>query len=691
MNRNRLNRAITGKDLLYLGIAFIVMVALIVYIMPRESKFNYQYELNTPWRYGQLIAKFDFPIYKEDHVIKAEQDSLMMAYKPYFKINEETALQEMQNLEDYNRQRLNSLLTPESLAGVKKLLAYVYNQGIISTAQYAKLRQDSVNAIMIFKEKQAVPVPLKDIFSERAAYEYIVMHGDSVGVNRDILARCDLNNFITPNYLYDEVKSKDARNDLMSSVSMANGVVLRGQKIIDRGEIVDRHTYNILESLKKETDRRNISSTQSQLILLGQVMFVAIFLGSFICYLLLFRKDYLDNIRALLLMCVLIVFFPVLCAAMVRHNFLSVYILPIAAAPIIIRIFMDSRTAQMANIVIVMICSEMLKSPYDFILVQLIAGMLAIYSLKELSQRSQLVRTAALVMIGYMVTYFSYELIHEGDVTKFDRSMYVYFFTNGIFLMFTYPLLFLIEKLFGFTSNVTLVELSNINTPLLRMLSEEAPGTFQHSMQVGNLAAEVANRIGAKSQLVRTGALYHDIGKLKNPVFFTENQTGVNPHKNLSYMQSAKIVIEHVTYGLELADKYHLPQVIKDFIPTHHGKGMTMFFYISYCNEHPDEDVDKSKFMYPGPNPFTLEQAILMMSDGVEAASRSLPEYTEKSISNLVDKIIDTQMNNGFFRECPITFKDIAIAKEVFKEKLRVIYHTRISYPALRKTEEKKS
>lgn len=690
MNRNRLNRAITGRDLLYLGAAFIVMIALIVYVMPRESKFNYQYELNTPWRYGQLIAKFDFPIYKEDDVIKAERDSLMLTYKPYFKIKEEAGEREIRELENYNRSHLNSLLTPENLAGVQKLLSDVYNQGVISTAQYAKLRQDSVNAIMIFKGKQAVAVPLNTIFSERAAYEYIVTHGDSVGVNRDILARCDLNNFITPNFLYDEVKSRDARNDLMSSVSMANGVVLRGQKIIDRGEIVDRHTYNILESLKKETDRRNISSTQSQLILLGQIMFVAIFLGSFICYLLLFRKDYLDNIRALFLMCALIVFFPMLCAAMVRHNFLSVYILPIAAAPIIIRIFMDSRTAQMANVVIVMICSEMLKSPYDFILVQLIAGMLAIYSLKELSQRSQLVRTAAIVMLGYMVTYFAYELIHEGDITKFDRSMYVYFFTNGIFLMFTYPLLFLMEKLFGFTSNVTLVELSNINTPLLRMLSEEAPGTFQHSMQVGNLAAEVANRIGAKSQLVRTGALYHDIGKMKNPVFFTENQTGVNPHKNLSYMQSAKIVIEHVTYGLELADKYHLPQVIKDFITTHHGKGMTMFFYISYCNEHPGEDVDKSKFMYPGPNPFTLEQAILMMSDGVEAASRSLPEYTEKTISDLVDKIIDSQVNNGFFKECPITFKDIAIAKEVFKEKLRVIYHTRISYPVLKKAEEKK-
>ncbi len=668
--------------MLYLGSAFVLMIALIVYVLPRESKFNYQYDLNTPWRYGQLIAKFDFPIYKEDPVIQQERDSMMMTYKPYFQIDEEIGKRDVGEL--MNSLQSSGVLTPSMKNVVETLVASAYAQGIVSSAQYNKLVQDSVKSILIFKKKQAVPVELRNVLSERAAYEYIINKGDSAGIPRELLQQCDLNNYITPNLVYDETKSRDSKNDLLSSVSMANGVVLRGQKIIDRGEIVDKHTYNILQSLKKETERRNVTSTQSQLILVGQVLYVAIFLGVFIVYLLLFRKDYLGNPRALLLMSVLIVFFPLLCALMMRHNFFNVYLLPIMAAPIIIRVFMDSRTAQMANIVIVMICSEMLKSPYDFIVVQLIAGMLAIYSLKDLSQRSQLVRTAAIVMMGYMVTYFAYELIHEGDLMKLDRTMYIYFIVNGIFLMFTYPLLFLVEKVFGFTSNVTLVELSNINTPLLKKLSEVAPGTFQHSMQVANLAAEVANRIGGKSQLVRTGALYHDIGKMKNPVFFTENQTGVNPHKNLTYIQSAKVVIEHVTYGLELAEKYHLPQVIRDFISTHHGKGLTMYFYVSYCNEHPGEEVDKKKFMYPGPNPFTLEQAILMMADSVEAASRSLPEYTEESINNLVEKIVNSQVDRGFFKECPITFKDIAIAKEVFKEKLRVIYHTRVSYPDLK-------
>ena len=368
------------------------------------------------------------------------------------------------------------------------------------------------------------------------------------------------------------------------------------------------------------------------------------------------------------------------------HNILSVYILPYAMLPIILRVFLDSRTAFMAHTITILICSICLRYPHEFILLQVAAGLVAIYSLRELSQRSQLFRSAILVILTYAAMYFAFELITENDLSKMNGGMYIYFIINGILLLFAYPLLFLLEKTFGFTSNVTLVELSNINTPLLRRMSETVPGTFQHSMQVANLAAEAANRIGAKSQLVRTGALYHDIGKMENPVFFTENQSGgVNPHKNLSYEQSAQVVISHITDGIKLAEKNNLPKVIKDFITTHHGRGKTKYFYISWKNEHPNEEPDESLFTYPGPNPFTKEQAILMMADSVEAASRSLPEYTEESIGNLVDKIIDSQVDEGFFKECPITFKDIATVKAVFKEKLKTVYHTRISYPELKK------
>lgn len=358
--------------------------------------------------------------------------------------------------------------------------------------------------------------------------------------------------------------------------------------------------------------------------------------------------------------------------------------------PIIIRVFLDSRTAFLTHVVTILICSISLRFPHEFILTQLGAGLVAIFSLRELSQRSQLVRTALLVIATYISIYLALELMagngFSSDLSKLNVRMYSYFIINGILLLFAYPLLFLLEKTFGFTSNVTLVELSNINSPLLRRMSETVPGTFQHSMQVANLASEAANRIGANSQLVRTGALYHDIGKMENPAFFTENQSGgINPHKNLSYEQSAQVVIKHITGGMKLADKHNLPKVIKNFISTHHGRGKTKYFYISWKNEHPGEEPDEEKFTYPGPNPFTKETAILMMADSVEAASRSLPEYTEESINNLVDKIIDSQVAEGYFKDCPITFKDIATVKTVFKEKLKIAYHTRISYPELKK------
>ena len=381
----------------------------------------------------------------------------------------------------------------------------------------------------------------------------------------------------------------------------------------------------------------------------------------------------------------MITLFPILVSMMMKHNFFSVYIIPFAMAAIFVRVFMDSRTAFITHVTMILICAAAVKYQYEFIIVQLASGLVAIYSLRELSKRSQIFITAILVTISSCIVYLALQLMQDNQVFNIDPSMYTYFIINGIFLLLSYPMMYLIEKMFGFISNVTLFELSNTNKGLLRNLSEIAPGTFQHSITVGNLAAEIANRIHANSLLVRTGALYHDIGKMTNPVFFTENQAGVNPHDQLSDLESAQIIISHVTEGLKLAEKFNLPGIIKDFISTHHGNGLTKFFYINYCNEHPDEKVDKEQFQYLGPNPFTREQAILMMADTVEAASRSLKEYTEESISALTNKLIDNQVADGFFRECPITFRDIALAKSVLIERLKSIYHTRISYPHLNK------
>ena len=617
--------------------------------------------------------------------VQKEQDSILATYQPYFHIEKNVEKEMIERLrEDYNKTLRHSLPGTDYIRYIERMLKEMYRNGIIAGNDLTRMEEDSITAIRTVEQNTATSRPVGQLYTVKDAYEYL-LNADTTHYKKKVLQQCNLNNYINPNLIYDEAKSEAAQKDLLSNISYANGFVLNGQKIIDRGEIVNEQTYNILESLRKEWEKRSDSLQEKRLTLAGQILYVGIFLFCFMVYLDLFRADYYERKGSLSLLFALIVLFPVIASVMVSQSLSSIYIVPFAMIPIIVRIFLDSRTAFMAHVTIILLCSITLRFPHEFILLQVVAGMVSIYSLRELSQRSQLLRTALVVFASYALLYFAFELIHEDDLTKLNTRMYIYFMINGILLLFAYPLLFILEKTFGFTSNVTLVELSNINNSLLREMSEIAPGTFQHSLQMANLAAEAANKIGAKSQLVRTGALYHDIGKMVNPAFFTENQSGVNPHKSLNYEQSAQVIISHITDGLKLAEKHNLPKVIKDFISTPHGRGLTKYFYISYKNEHPDEEVDAEKFRYPGPNPFTKEQAILMMADSVEAASRSLPEYTEESIGTLVDKIIDAQVAEGFFKECPITFKDIALVKALFKEKLKTMYHTRISYPELKK------
>lgn len=678
------NKGFSYKNWLYKGLIFLITVTIIVYFLPKEGKFNYQFDINTPWKYGLLQASFDFPIYKNELQVQAEEDSLMATYQPYYNLNKETEKNAVDKFREDYYKNLKQHIGREYFRYIERTLKELYAQGIVSGNELGQLKEDSVHHILLIEQNTATSIPVGQLYTTKAAYEYL-LNSDTAQYSKLILQQCNLNNYITPNITYDEEKSESALQDLLSNISWANGYVLNGQKIIDRGEIVDENTYNILLSLKKEWEKRGDTIEEKRLTILGQIIFVSLFIICFMTYLELFRDRFYEQRGNIILLFLLIIFFPVLSSIIVEQNLTSIYVVPYAMIPIIIRIFLDSRTAFMAHVAIILICSITLQYPYEFILLQLLTGMAAIFSLRELSQRSQLFRTAFIVFACYALLYFAFELILEDDLTKLNTRMYIYFCINGVMLLFAYPLLFALEKIFGFTSNVTLVELSNINNSLLREMSEIAPGTFQHSLQMANLAAEAANRIGAKSQLVRTGALYHDIGKMVNPAFFTENQSGVNPHKSLSYEQSAQVIISHVTEGLKLAEKHNLPKIIKDFINTHHGHGLTKYFYISYQNEHPNEEVDTEMFRYPGVDPFTKEQAILMMADSVEAASRSLPEYTEESIGSLVDKIIDTQVADGFFKECPITFKDIAMVKALFKEKLKTMYHTRITYPELKK------
>ncbi len=660
-----------------------ITVAIIVWFLPRNEGRMYRYDVGKPWMYGSVIAKFDFPIYKTDEAIKHEQDSLLKHFQPYYSLNPLIEKKQVERfLHDYE-QGINGL--PKEYVGiVARQMQEIYQMGIINTNEYNNIFKDSTSMIRFVSGKNAKSLKVSSFYSTIAAYEHIFAN-EKLAAQRAILSRCNLNNYIEANIVYDKEKSDAEKNDLLSSIPLASGMVISGQKIIDRGEIVNDYTCRVLNSFDKEMKRR--SSTQDEIMttFIGQILFVLILVMMFTSYLTLFRKDYFEKPRSLTMLYTMITLFPILVSMMMKHNFFSVYIIPFAMAAIFVRVFMDSRTAFITHVTMILICAAAVKYQYEFIIVQLASGLVAIYSLRELSKRSQIFITAILVTISSCIVYLALQLMQDNQVFNIDPSMYTYFIINGIFLLLSYPMMYLIEKMFGFISNVTLFELSNTNKGLLRNLSEIAPGTFQHSITVGNLAAEIANRIHANSLLVRTGALYHDIGKMTNPVFFTENQAGVNPHDQLSDLESAQIIISHVTEGLKLAEKFNLPGIIKDFISTHHGTGLTKYFYINYCNEHPDEQVDKEMFQYPGPNPFTREQAILMMADTVEAASRSLNEYTEESISTLTNKLIDSQVADGFFRECPITFRDIALAKSVLIERLKSIYHTRISYPHLNK------
>ncbi|MCD8293612.1 MAG: HDIG domain-containing protein [Prevotellaceae bacterium] len=674
------------KELLYKALVFTCTVLIIVYFLPRDGRFNYQFDIDKPWMYGQLMATFDFPIYKPDSLVRHEQDSLLATFSPYYRLDKHVEEEALDKLQKGYEEGLRKLLNADQYRLLKEALSDIYRAGILSTDDRQTLQADSTQAVLIVDDKIAQRQSADRLHTVKGAYTDLLA-ANPARISPELLQQCALNDYLTPNLTYDRRRTEAARKELLDNYSWANGLVQTGQKIIDRGEIVNADTYRILESLQKESIKRSNSLAQQRLILVGQLLYTAILIGCFMLYLHLFRRGYYEHKTNLTLLFLLIIIYCVLTAAMVAHNFFTIYIIPYAMLPVIIRVFLDSRTAFLTHVVTILLCSICLRYPHEFILLQVPVGLVAIFSLRELSQRSQLFRTAIMVTLAYIALYFAFELITANDLSKLNRSMYVFFVINGALLLFTYPLLFLLEKLFRFTSNVTLVELSNINTPLLRRLSETVPGTFQHSMQVANLAAEAANRIGANSQLVRTGALYHDIGKMENPVFFTENQSaGVNPHKSLTFEESARIVINHVTGGIKLAEKLGLPDVIQAFITTHHGCGKTKYFYISWKNGHGGEEPDEDLFTYPGPNPYTTEQAILMMADAVEAASRSLSTYTEESISTLVEKIIDSQVAEGFFKECPITYKDIATIKAVFKEKLKTMYHTRISYPELKKS-----
>lgn len=657
----------------------LLCIGLIVYFMPRDRVFNYQFNVNTPWSYGQLMATFDFPIYKSAEQIEWEKDSVRNNFIPYFKKDTTTVNTVLSMFRTRYYGSLHGVLPHETYLSYRNKIRKIYEQGVISSDEFEKAGNMPQGNIKIILNNTSSTESAKNLLKVPEAYTALTRNDT---LPKEILNRMRLNDLLIPNIHYDSIHSSTSLQQEFDAISTSNGIVQKGQKIISRGEIVDARTFQVLQSYNYEVEKRHTTNNKTTLMLIGQLLFVTICMGVLLAYIYIYATDVAANNNMYLLVMLSATIFPIIVGSMMQMRIGNVFMLPLAMVPMLLCLFTSKRTALVTHTINIIICSIMLNSPYEFVLLQIPAGHIAMLCMKELSSRSQMIRCVLLVFLTYALTYFCYELIVENDINKLNLAMYIYFIINATLLLFAYPLMFIIEKMFGFVSNVTLIEISNINSELLRRLSQDTPGTFQHSMQVGNLAADAARNIGANSLEVRTGALFHDIGKTLNPIYFTENQSGgINPHDKLSPEESAEIIIKHVTDGMMLADKHHLPRTIKDFITTHHGLSKTGYFYITYKNEHKNEEIDESKFTYPGPMPTTREQGILMLADCVEAASHSIKEYTEENIDCLVEKIVTGKVEEGELKSTPLTFKDIETIKATFKERLKAIYHTRISYP----------
>ncbi|MBP5387192.1 MAG: HDIG domain-containing protein [Prevotella sp.] len=674
-------------------IIIVILVALttgiIVYFLPRKAAEKYAYGeeiIGKPWAHERIISDEDFPVFKSEETLRSDSADLRKKYKCAYQKNlniGETAIRDFNAAVENDTTGVLKTYQPS----IVRILHSIYDRGIMSMEERDKVQSDFSDTITIFTGKYGVSECINDLPKVTDLYDRLFLD-DELTQHRDELEKFNLNNYVRPNLIYEETTNESGLRDLFSGIAPTKGSVSVNEKIVDRGEIVNEDIYQKIDSYyKKKGEDEKDDDTSIQNMFIGQSIFVFLFVLLYSIYLKVFRYDFFKKPRNLLMLYLMIIVFSLIVSFMVRRILLSIYIVPFAIVPIITRVFFDSRTAIMTHAATIVIASVAVSGQYDFVIIEMAAGIAAIYSLGDMSKRANLFTAALAATACAFVVYYALEVMHTKQLLIADDSRFFHLAVSGIGLLLAYPLMYVIEKVFGFLSKITFYELSDTNQPLLRMLSEKAPGTFAHSTTVGNLAAEIARRIGADQLLVRTGALYHDIGKMDNPAFFVENQAGFSPHSRLTEKESAKVIIEHVSKGLASAEKYGLPDVIKGFIYSHHGKGMANYFYVKYKNSHPKEEVDPALFSYPGPNPETKEQAILMMADTVEAASKSLDEYTDETISKLVNELIDKQVSEGFFYDCPITFHDIAVAKQVLIERLKSIYHTRVKYPEERKQE----
>jgi hypothetical protein len=665
----------------YIAFAFLATVFLLYLIIPGESRFKYEFQKNAPWRHETLVAPFNFAILKSDEQVRIEQDSVKSKFIPYFNVDTLEGIAQTHNL----IQTLNTLDVDSATANnLEDFISRLYDVGILEQSPENNPALQNKTQLIAIQNKLAERVFVTDLYTLKSAYQELSDTLKATLKSRfdSLSQKTNLSDFIRANLTYDAEFNKQELQNQMDEVSLTQGMVQAGERIIFKGDIVTPDKYTILDSLKKTYETKRGQNIERYLLILGKLILIISCLLILIFYLYYFRPEIFKQKRRLSFILIMIVLMVFTSRFVNDRNFVNLYLVPLAILPILLRIFFDSRTAIFTLVVTSLLIGYFAPNNFEYIFLNLFAGIIAVFSLDKLHRRSHLVLTALWVFISYSVVFLAMSMIQEGNIDSIPWKELEWFGGNALLILLAYPLIYIFEKLFGFVSDVTLIELADTNQPLLRKLAHEAPGTFQHSMQIANLAEEVIIRIGGNPFLVRAGALYHDIGKMNQPAFFVENQAaGMSPHSALDNKQSAKIIIDHVTNGVKIARRNKLPEMLIDFISSHHGTTQAKYFYTTYKNDHPNEDVDPKEFTYPGPPPKSKETSVVMLTDGIEAAARALKEKTHENLHQLIEKMVRDKLESGQLENADLTLRDIRIFKETIIEKLMNIYHVRIEYP----------
>lgn len=672
----------------YWILVFLVSAFLLFLILPGEPKFKYEYQKGFPWQHENLVAPFDFAIEKSPKELEKEKEQQQQAVIPYFIYDTTTVSKEISKLKaDLN---ISADSTGEEKKAafntLKEKLTGLYKNGILQRSADTYEVLNNKTELRKRTGTMVTKIALVNIYSEKSAYNELNNAIQQIEKNspdlKNWLSSISPENYITSNLVYDEATTQKAMDEAVEGISTTRGMVQMGERIILQGEIVDNNKYQILESLKDSFEKERGKGINRYMVSAGKIVLILVLMVLIFTFLYIYRRDILNQFSKLLFLMLFMVGMVFLASFINSFPNLHIYLVPLAIFPIVVRTFFDSRTAIFTLIITTLLIGFYAPNNYEFILLQVSAGIVAVFSLNKMHRRVHLVIATLWVFLTYALLFTALSLIHEGSFLSMNYKMLEWFALSSLLILLVYPLVYIFEKIFGFISDVTLIELSDSNQPLLRKLAEEAPGTFQHSMQIANLAEEVILKIGGNPFLVRAGALYHDIGKIAQPSFFIENQAiGMNPHDKLNYKKSAEVIIDHVRNGVRMAKKHKLPESLIEFIATHHGTTKAKYFYLKHQQENPDQEIDEDAFIYPGPLPRSKEAAVVMLVDGIEAASRSLKEKTLDNLRELINNMIDQKINDKQLEQSKLTFSDIKIIKETLLNKLINIYHIRIEYP----------